>query len=292
MKPTRLADLRVLLEAACSLALALALFMPFFTVSVKSIVSVTESAYVLDYVPQEPVADLFIAVAALALILSVWRILRSPSRAVVMLLSLVPFVAAGVLVAILQVQWSDVASGWQMIIARLLGAQSSQSFGFWVYLGAAVVGGVLVLTEVISLLIRFSAPVHDPAFVSRAAQQADKRAEDPLMPVSAGAAPETVGSGRVAVVESGQPTSRIVELGKSVILGRDPGCDIRLTDPQVSRRHAVIERVAGGWAVRDLGNTNPSRLMGSDGGSVEIGTGVSITSGQLLVGDALVTLYP
>jgi predicted component of type VI protein secretion system len=100
------------------------------------------------------------------------------------------------------------------------------------------------------------------------------------------------GSGRLAVLEAGRPTSTLVELGQSVILGRDPGCDVRLADPNVSRRHASIERVAGGWTVRDLATKNPSRVIGPGGSSFEVGMGVSLASGQLLVGDALITLYP
>ena len=292
MKPIRLVDPRVLLEAACGLALGLALLMPFYTVSAKIYVPVSAVTSIVDSIPQQLIADLFVAVAVLSLVLSSWRILRSPSGLFVLLLSLGDFVVAGVLVAILQIQWNDATSGWQMDAARMLGVQFSQSFGFWIFLGAAVVGGLLVLTEVISWLIGLSKPAHEPEFVP----QTDAPSE--VLPVRAQSSvvaetPESAaGSGRLAVVEAGRPTSKLVELGQTVILGRDPGCDIRLADPRASRRHAAIQRVAGGWAVRDLGTTNPSRLIGPHGESTEIGTGVSLASGQLLVGDALITLYP
>jgi len=288
MKSARVVDLRVLLEAACGVALALALLMPFFTVSAKSYLPVTAVTSIVDSVPQEPIADLFVAVAGLSLILSAWRILRPPSGVVVILASLATFVAAGVLDAILQAQWNDATSGWQMDAARMLGAQFSQSFGFWVYLGAAVVGGSLVLTELVSRLIGRAARSDLPANATRAAAQTD-------LPTESGAASrpvETVGSGRVAVLDSGRPTSMTVELGQTVVVGRDPGCGIRLADPKVSRRHASIERVAGGWAVSDLGTTNPTRLIGSGGATVQLGPGARVASGQLLIGDALVTLYP
>jgi hypothetical protein len=290
MKPIRLVDLRVLLEAACGVALALALLMPFFTVSAKSYVPAPIKAVtsISDSIPQEPLADLFVVVAVLALVLGVWRILRPPSGLLVTLLSLASFVAAGVLVAALQLQWNDATSGWQVSAARFLGADFSHSFGFWVYLGAAVVGGGLVLTELASRLIRRSASTIDSAI----AQQADTQSIAPIVRAPANAAAETAGSGRVAVVESGRSTAVVVALGQTVVLGRDPGCDIRLTDPRVSRRHASIERVSGGWVVHDLGTTNPSRLIGSGGAAVEIGAGVRVSSGQLLVGDVLVTLYP
>jgi pSer/pThr/pTyr-binding forkhead associated (FHA) protein len=34
------------------------------------------------------------------------------------------------------------------------------------------------------------------------------------------------------------------------------GCDVDLTDPDVSRRHAVVRRVNGGLALEDLDSTN------------------------------------
>ena len=290
MKPVHLVDVRVLLESGCGVALALALLMPFFTVSAKTYIPAPIKAVtsITDSIPQEPIADLFVVVAVLALILSVWRILRPPSGLVVMALSLTSFVAAGALVAALQLQWNDATSGWQVSAAKLLGAEFSQSFGFWVFLGAAVVGGGLVLTELATRLLR--GPVS--AVESSPMPQADTQAIAPVTRAPAGIPPDAAGSGRVAAVESGRSSGVIVALGQTVIIGRDPGCGIRLTDPRVSRRHASIERVSGGWAVSDLGTTNPSRLVGSGGAAVEIGTGVRVASGQLLVGDVLVTLYP
>jgi len=292
MKPTRPIDPRVLLEAACGVALAMALLMQFYTVSARSYVPVSAVTSIADSIPQQLIADLFVAVAVLSLVLSSWRIFKAPTGLFALLPSLVDFVAAGVLVAILQVQWNDATSGWQMDAARLLGVQFSQSSGFWVFLGAAVVGGLLVLTEVISWLIGLSRPAHDPEFVPRTDAPSEVLPVRGQPSVEAKPLEPPAGSGRLAVVESGRPTSREVELGQSVILGRDPGCDIRLVDPRVSRRHVAIQRVAGGWAVRDLGTTNPSRLIKPHGESIEIGTGLNLTAGQLLVGDALVTLYP
>jgi len=48
------------------------------------------------------------------------------------------------------------------------------------------------------------------------------------------------------------------EVGSApVVIGRDPDATIRLDDPSVSRRHAIVERSAGGQAtVRDLGSVN------------------------------------
>jgi hypothetical protein len=48
-----------------------------------------------------------------------------------------------------------------------------------------------------------------------------------------------------------------VELqGSLVVLGRDPGCDLVISDPKCSRRHAVIEAVGHGLTIRDTGSAN------------------------------------
>jgi len=51
-------------------------------------------------------------------------------------------------------------------------------------------------------------------------------------------------------------------VGEEVRIGRGPENDIRLPDPSVSRTHAVVEREALGWVVRDLGSTNGTRYNG------------------------------
>ncbi len=48
-----------------------------------------------------------------------------------------------------------------------------------------------------------------------------------------------------------------VALGDRTVIGRLPDNQVALTDdPLVSRTHAVVERYASGWAVRDLGTLN------------------------------------
>jgi hypothetical protein len=44
--------------------------------------------------------------------------------------------------------------------------------------------------------------------------------------------------------------------GSLVVLGRDPSCDLVISDPKCSRRHAVIEAVGQGLTIRDTGSAN------------------------------------
>ncbi|TWT87482.1 Response regulator PleD [Pseudobythopirellula maris] len=50
--------------------------------------------------------------------------------------------------------------------------------------------------------------------------------------------------------------------GRSLIVGRDPRCDLTLDDSSVSRRHAEFARVDGGYEVRDLSSTNGTYVNG------------------------------
>ena len=47
-----------------------------------------------------------------------------------------------------------------------------------------------------------------------------------------------------------------------VVMGRDPTCDIHLTDRRVSRRHSEIRGHNGRWYVFDLGSANGTWLEG------------------------------
>ena len=41
---------------------------------------------------------------------------------------------------------------------------------------------------------------------------------------------------------------------RSLVLGREPGCDLILPYPRISRRHALVQREVGGYVIRDLGS--------------------------------------
>jgi pSer/pThr/pTyr-binding forkhead associated (FHA) protein len=46
------------------------------------------------------------------------------------------------------------------------------------------------------------------------------------------------------------------------IVGRAPGCELRLADPRVSGEHAAIYFEEGHWRLRDLASSNGTRLNG------------------------------
>ena len=45
--------------------------------------------------------------------------------------------------------------------------------------------------------------------------------------------------------------------GQSYTVGRDPECDVVVTDSRVSRRHAVVRFAPNGWTFEDTANPVP-----------------------------------
>lgn len=81
-----------------------------------------------------------------------------------------------------------------------------------------------------------------------------------------------VASELVAVVEAAWYRARLDRLSlpasdtgvrRVYILGRDLDCDVVLSDPSVSRRHAALRREGRRWLLEDLGSTNGTRVNGS-----------------------------
>jgi len=80
----------------------------------------------------------------------------------------------------------------------------------------------------------------------------------------------------------GERVAATYRLGPATTLGRLPTCDIVLTDPGASRRHATIVRRDDGYVVTDLGSTNGTLVNGEptterllvDGDRIKIGTTV------------------
>lgn len=98
--------------------------------------------------------------------------------------------------------------------------------------------------------------------------------------------------GRLTMAEAGRTSTVTVSEGQQVMVGRDAAAQVRLSDPRVSRRHALIIRSEGGWVVRDLGATNPTRVVSPSGATQTLRGETRMASGQLQMGQALITLYP
>jgi pSer/pThr/pTyr-binding forkhead associated (FHA) protein len=93
------------------------------------------------------------------------------------------------------------------------------------------------------------------------------------------------------VVEAGGLTILTVEPGERLLVGRDPDAEIRVSDAKVGERHATIERRGDGWAVQDVDAMKPTRLIDAWGTNRQVRGETTISSGQLVVGDVLITLY-
>ena len=175
----------------------------------------------------------------------------------------------------------------------------SAGYGVWLAITAAVVG---LIAGVVDLAMPgqqawaapygaqpYGAPGYGPSAQDAwAAPQAPTQVYSPSAAYAAAAT-----AGRLTYVESGHASTLMVNPGEQLLVGRDTAARVRLSDPKVSRQHAMISRSGNDWVVRDLGATNPTRLIGAGGGGGQAIQGeIRVPSGQLLIGDVLVTLYP
>ena len=69
------------------------------------------------------------------------------------------------------------------------------------------------------------------------------------------------GAPRLAVIGGGVVATHALPAGGDVVIGRDPGCDIRIDDPSLSRRHVRL-RIADPITVEDLGSSNGTFVAG------------------------------
>ena len=71
------------------------------------------------------------------------------------------------------------------------------------------------------------------------------------------AAPPTPDTASIVVVhEPDGARPRTFKLAASMLVGRAPECDIRVSDTYASQQHARLFGRGGGWYVEDLGSTN------------------------------------
>ncbi|MGZ3445155.1 MAG: sigma 54-interacting transcriptional regulator [Myxococcaceae bacterium] len=82
----------------------------------------------------------------------------------------------------------------------------------------------------------------------------------------------------------GRHPSRVTLRQGAVVLGREPDAEgIALDDEEASRRHAVVEPSAEGWAVRDLGSHNGTFVDGLRCGRAPLRHGSLLRLGRSLV---------
>jgi pSer/pThr/pTyr-binding forkhead associated (FHA) protein len=67
------------------------------------------------------------------------------------------------------------------------------------------------------------------------------------------------GRPRLLVVVGGRSTTVPIR-GRSAVIGRGAGCDVRIDDPSVSALQARLELADGRWLLTNLSATNPTRL--------------------------------
>jgi pSer/pThr/pTyr-binding forkhead associated (FHA) protein len=84
-------------------------------------------------------------------------------------------------------------------------------------------------------------------------------------------------------IVAGPDTGTIVPISDPItFIGRDEDCHLRVDDPRVSGRHAMVYFASGEFRVRDLESTNGSLLNGSplsefafqDGDDLRVGKSV------------------
>lgn len=67
----------------------------------------------------------------------------------------------------------------------------------------------------------------------------------------------------VQVYPPGPGLGAVHRLGaRAIVIGRDPGCDLWLNDPAVSRRHARVFPAGDNFSVSDLASTNGTQVNG------------------------------
>lgn len=65
-----------------------------------------------------------------------------------------------------------------------------------------------------------------------------------------------------------------------LLVGRHPRCDVIITDPSVSRRHAQITFRDGVWVIQDLASTNGTSVNGARVGRIALHEGDIVALGS------------
>lgn len=89
------------------------------------------------------------------------------------------------------------------------------------------------------------------------------------------------GAGRARLTLEEDGLRRTVPLDGAATVGREPGCDVLLRSPTVSRRHALVFPDGEGWVVRDLGSGNGTFLDARRVDEARLADGVAIRFGSV-----------
>ena len=89
------------------------------------------------------------------------------------------------------------------------------------------------------------------------------------------------------VVVAGPDAGREIALDRKVEIGTDPSCQLVLSDPAVSRHHALLASVGGQVGVKDLGSRNGTFLGGARVVEAALPLGAVLT-----VGSSAIALQP
>lgn len=71
-----------------------------------------------------------------------------------------------------------------------------------------------------------------------------------------------------------------LDAARAIRVGRATDCDIRVSDPQVSRHHVEIKPMGdGAWLIRDLGSTHGSFVKGQRFRELTVSGGLEVKIG-------------
>jgi pSer/pThr/pTyr-binding forkhead associated (FHA) protein len=87
--------------------------------------------------------------------------------------------------------------------------------------------------------------------------------------------------GGVLIAQAGPDAGQTFPLGPGDnVIGRDPGCNVLLSDDAASRRHAIIRREQNGFVVYDLGSWTGTKVNGKTVGGHRLSPGELISLGN------------
>ena len=93
--------------------------------------------------------------------------------------------------------------------------------------------------------------------------------------------PMKVDAPRATLTVEEDGTRHTFHLDGAVTIGREPGCEVLLSSPTVSRRHALVAPTGEGWIVRDLGSGNGTFLDARRVDEAPLPDGVAIRFGNV-----------